>query len=145
MGSFQVEITVQQDIAHTWEYFFNQISNWWPKTFFTSERTLRFQIETYIGGKMFEDFGEGDGLIWGHVIGVDYLHTVDVRGSLTKTFGGPAISFGKFELTAENGSTCISYSCDFIGSIEEKTVQSIEQGWQNLLEEHFKPYCQSRN
>ena len=145
MGSFQVKITVLQDVAHTWEYFFNQISNWWPKSYFTSERTLRFQIETFIGGRMFEDFGEGDGLIWANVIGVDYLKSVDLRGSLTRSFGGPAITFGRFEVSSENGSTTLSYTCDFIGDIESESIESIREGWQSLLEKHFKPYCRSRN
>lgn len=144
MNSFDLSVTVNQDVGHTWEYYFNQIRAWWPKEYFSSPRTKRFIIETYIGGKVYEDFGEGDGLVWGDVIGVDYLTSLEIRGNLNRSFGGPAISFEKFLLKSVQNGTELSYSCDFVGNVHPSTINSLKKGWQELLHTHFKHYCNTR-
>jgi hypothetical protein len=144
MSQFIVEVTVNHNIAHTWEFYFNQINSWWPKEFYSSPRTKQFHIQTFIGGKVYEDYGEGDGLIWGDVIGVDYLKSLELKGNLTRNFGGPVVTFEKYQFLAENGRTKLTYTIDFLGEVKPSTVASLEEGWKNLLQVHFKKYCQSK-
>ena len=144
MRSFTVTTEVDIDIFHAWEFYFNQINGWWPKEYFTSNKTKRFIIETYIGGKAYEDHYEGGGLVWGDVIGVDYPNSLQIRGNLTKEFGGPVMTFEKFDFqTVENG-TRLKYTVDFVGEISARSANSLKNGWQDLLQIHFKKYCSSR-
>ncbi len=142
--SIKIAIIVDQNVAHTWEYYFNQINLWWPRTYFSSPRTKRFLIQTFMGGKAFEDFGEGDGLIWGDVIGVDYLRSLEIRGNLTKAFGGPVLTFEKYEFERVNGKTRLTLSVDFLGIVKESTIQSLKKGWEELLKVHFLNYCREK-
>lgn len=144
MKSFEIELLVPQDLSHTWEYFFNQINGWWPSSYHSSERTKQFLIQTFIGGKVYEDFGEGDGLIWGDVIGVDYLSSLEIKGNLTKSFGGPAITYDKFSFIETTGGTNLRLSVYFIGDVDDKTVKSLKTGWEELIGSHFRQYCQDR-
>lgn len=144
MYSFELSVEVRQDVGHAWEFYFNQLKAWWPKEFYTSERTKRFIIQTFIGGKVYEDFGEGDGLIWGDVVGVDYLKSLEIRGNLTKAFGGPVITFEKFTFEKTATGTRVSYSVDFVGEIKESSVNSLHAGWQDILLNHYKNYCDNR-
>lgn len=142
MSSFEVSVTVAHDKAHAWEYYFNQTNSWWSKEYYTSERTKRFTIDTYIGGQCYEDFGEGSGLLWGDVIGVDYTNWLLIRGNLTKDFGGPAISFEKFTFTEVAPSrTTVTYAVDFIGEISAESAASLKRGWEDILQVKFKAYC----
>ena len=144
MAGFIVQVEIDADIYHGWEYFFNQLNGWWPKDYFTSDKTKRFIIETFVGGKLYEDHGEGCGLIWGDVIGVDYPNSLQVRGNLTQEFGGPSLTFEKFVFISKNGGSLITYSVDFINDVGEKTINTLKSGWEALLKDHFKNYCTNR-
>jgi len=145
MKNIRVSTLIALDQAHTWEYYFNQISGWWPDEFFTSPKTRRFIIQTMIGGKAYEDFGEGEGLVWGEVIGVEYPNSLQIRGNLTKDFGGPVITFEKFSLDpTDKGQTKFTYTCDFVGEIADKAVKSLEDGWKDLIQQRFAAYCKEK-
>lgn len=141
MSSISVEIVVPVNIAHAWEYYFNQVNSWWSKDYHTSPKTKRFIIQAYIGGKVFEDFGEGDGLIWGEVIGADYLHSLDIKGNLTRSFGGPAITFEKFLFEKVETGTKVTYTMDLIGDINDTTIASLKSGWEEILKQKYYRYC----
>ena len=143
--SFEVSVIVPQNQSHAWEYYFNQTNGWWTKEFHTSPSTKRFTIDTYIGGHVYEDYGEGGGLIWGDVIGVKYNEWLLIRGNLSREFGGPAITMEKFSFEAYSTTeTKVIYTCDFIGDIKEKSVQSLHDGWKEILNVHYKNYCLER-
>jgi len=146
MKSIEVSTEIRLDQAHTWEYYFNQINGWWPKEFFTSPKTKRFMIQTKLGGKAFEDFGEGQGLVWGEVIGVDYPACLQIRGNLTKDFGGPVVTFEKISLDkVADDLTRLTYTCDFVGDIKESAVKSLEDGWKDLIQQRFAKYCNDKS
>jgi len=142
MNSFEVSVTVAHDKSHAWEYYFNQTNSWWPKEYHTSPETKRFLIEAYLGGKCYEDFGNGNGLVWGEIIGVDYTKSLLIRGNLAREFGGPAITFEKFTLEPDNqGNTTLTYTCDFVGDISPESVASLKKGWEEILQIKYKGYC----
>jgi len=144
MATITVSTEVKVDLYHAWEYYFNQINGWWPNEYFTSSKTKRFIIDTFIGGKVYEDHAEGGGLVWGDVIGVDYPHVLQIRGNLTREFGGPAITYEKFSFESIESSTRLTYTMDVIGDMSERSIHSLRDGWKVLLQQHFKEYCDKR-
>ena len=80
-------------------------------------------------------------LCGGDVIGVDYLKSLQIRGNLTRDFGGPMLSFEKFVFSPDDDGTTITYTLDAIGNAQESTLQSIKEGWEEILKMHFKNYC----
>ncbi len=144
MSSIIVSTDVEVDIYHAWEYYFNQISSWWPKEYYTSVKTKRFIIDTFIGGKAYEDHGEGGGLVWGDVIGVDYPNGLQLKGNLTREFGGPATTYEKISFEEIVGGTRVTYTADFVGTSTERSIKSLNEGWLELLKKHFKSYCANK-
>ncbi len=142
MKSFEVSVKINHNKAHAWEYYFNQTNSWWSSEYYSSPRTKRFTIDTYIGGKCYEHFGEEGGLVWGEIIGVDYTNWLLIRGNLTRDFGGPAITFEKYTFIEDaDGHTTVTYSIDFVGDIKASGVASLKKGWEEILKVHFKEYC----
>ncbi len=141
MNSFSLEYKIDQPKAIVWDNFFNKINRWWSKELFTSPRTKLFIIDTVIGGRMYEHFGEGEGLVWGDVIGVDCPNSLQVKGMLSGDFGGPAISFDKFIFEGDEAQTTLRFSVEFIGEVSEKTLNSIKTGWEKIFDDHFLPFC----
>lgn len=144
MKGFSVEVVIEADVHHAWEYYFNQINGWWPKEFFTSSKSKRFIIDTFIGGKVYEDHGEGCGLVWGDIIGVDYPSSLQIRGHLTREFGGPTLTFEKFTFIPHDQGAKVRYEIEFVGPIETKSISSLQNGWEDLLQRHFKSYCKKK-
>ncbi len=141
MNSFEVSVVVDHDKAHAWEFYFNQINSWWSTDFHTSPRTKRFAVDTFIGGYAYEDYGEGGGLVWGTVIGVDYTNWLLIQGHLSRDFGGPVITLEKFMFDESQNQTKVTYFCDFIGNIPAKNVLSLKKGWEKIILVHYKNYC----
>jgi len=141
MSNFVLEYTIGLPKAIVWDNFFNKINRWWTSDFYTNPRTKLFIIDTVLGGKMYEHFGEGEGLIWGDVIGVDCPNSLQVRGMLSGEFGGPAMSFEKFKFEEEDNKTKLTYSAEFIGDVNEKTLESLKTGWVTIFKDYFIPFC----
>ncbi len=141
MKSFKLEYRLDKSKEQVWEAFFNELNQWWTSDFHTNSRTKSFHIETKLGGKMYEDFGGGKGLVWGEVIGVDYPRSLQVRGMLSGEFGGPALSYEKFTFDEEAGTTTLTYRVEFIGDITEKSLKSLESGWKTIFADYFIPFC----
>lgn len=139
----QASTKVKGSPDEVWYCFVDHISKWWVKELCASPRTKKFVIEAVLGGMMYEDFGEGEGLVWGHVIGVNKPQQLLVRGNLTSDFGGPAISYDRFSFHQKGNNTVVKYKGEFIGDIETSGLKSLEKGWQDILDNYFKPYCES--
>ncbi len=80
-GSIEVriELMINAPQQRVWDALVNDARHWWPASFYTSERTKRFVLEPRLGGRMFEDFGSGEGLVWFTVNGiVTYLGRVEL-------------------------------------------------------------------
>lgn len=143
-ANFSVQVTVPVNSAHAWEFLFNQIDAWFDKEYHTSPQTKRFVFETYLGGRVYEDFGEGDGLIWANVIGCDYLHTIDMRGYLARRFGGPATTLERFVFENVDAGCQVTYEMDLLGDVNDKTVAQLKEGWEDILQKKYKTYCEQR-
>lgn len=141
MNSFKQDYKIEKPNDYVWDRFFNQLDKWWSSDFYTNPRTVSFKIETKLGGKMYEDFGNEEGLVWGEVIGVDYPNSLQVRGMLSGEFGGPTLSYEKFGFADDDGNTVLSYRAEFIGEVSEKTINSLETGWKTIFGDYFIPFC----
>jgi uncharacterized protein YndB with AHSA1/START domain len=86
-GSYEIDIVIAAPPARVWQAITAETSAWWPKEFHTSEGAKRFVIEPVLGGRVYEDFGEGDGLVWYSVIGVETGRELILAGHLLPPFG----------------------------------------------------------
>ena len=137
-----VEVTINSPLERVWKIITEQTGAWWREDFYTSPKTKNFVIDNKIGGKMYEDFGNGEGLVWADVIGIDAPNVIEFRGNLSPAFGGPAISFLKIELSAVDGATKVSLTDDIFGKIGENAKASMTEGWDLLLGHGLKPYAE---
>jgi hypothetical protein len=121
----------------------NQTTRWWRKDFYTRE-SKGFHIEPRLGGRMYEDRGDGNGLIWANVIGVDPPHSILLVGYLTPPFGGPAHTMFEFVLEPADGdATIVRISDTIFGNISETLAAQMQEGWRLLFEEGLKRHVES--
>lgn len=140
--NYQVEVQIAASKEKVWEALVEKTNEWWSSDYYTNTRTIAFHIEPILGGKMFEDFGNNEGLVWANIIGVDKPNVLQMKGDLSPDFGGPAISFVKIILTEENGITTVQYNESMMGLVNQKTADSLSSGWIKILTEGLKKYVE---
>ena len=136
------KVTIEAEVHRVWKALIEETPRWWLKDFY-SRPNAQFKIEGHLGGRMFEDQGNGCGLIWGNVIGIDPYKSLDIRAYLTSEFGGPALSFMAIRLEAKDNQTIVSVTDTIFGFPSIGTVNSLETGWGQLFHDGLKAYVES--
>lgn len=140
VGSYELEVAIAASPVRVWQALTSESSQWWPKDFHTSERAQRFVIEGVLGGRAYEDFGGGDGLVWFTVIGVEANRELILTGHLLPPFGGPAVTALRITLTAKAKGTLLRVQDDRFGVIGGP---SPVEGWQLVFDGGLRQYVES--
>ena len=140
-----LEIPIKASIHQVWECLTREVRIWWRKDFYTSARTKNFLIEPVVGGMMYEDYGNNEGLLWANVIVVDSPNVIEFKGHLSPQFGGPAISFLRLSLREEKASTVLTLTDTVLGAISENTKNELTSGWKLLYGDSFKKYVEEKH
>ena len=142
-GSMEVriELMINAPQQRVWDALVNDAGKWWPASFHTSERTKRFVLEPRLGGRMFEDFGNGEGLIWFNVNGIESPNYLSLVGYMGPPFGGPAASILRLGLSAAGANeTKLEIIDSLFGQVEGCETES---GWRAIFDEHFRAHVES--
>jgi len=92
---------------------------------------------------MYEDRGDGNGLIWATVIGMDAPKSILFVGYLTAQFGGPAHTMFEFSLEpVDDDATLLRISDTIFGNVNESLAGQMDQGWRQLFEGALKEYVE---
>ncbi len=142
--TIELEIPIKADIGFVWNCLLEDMGIWWRKDFYTSPKTESFIIEPFVGGRMYEDYGGGNGLLWANVMVLDAPHNLEWKGHLSPSFGGPAITFMKLSLTEREGVTILSVKDTTFGNVTENSKDQLTSGWEMLFEDTFKKYVESK-
>lgn len=138
-GSWSLEIRIAATCARVWTALTAESTQWWPMDFVTSERTQQFVIEAKVGGRVFEDFGNGEGLLWYSVVGVNHEKELQLAGHLLPPFGGPAITSLKITLAATAEGTLLTIRDDRFGVLGgEPPVE----GWRLVFDSGLRTYLE---
>ena len=136
----EMEISINAPKAKVWKALIHDTTFWWPKNFYTSPKAKSYHIEAKLGGRMYEDWGDGAGLIWYRVFGIDAPDSIHLEGCMAPPYG-PAHNLLVLRLEENNGATVLKLSDTTIGNIDEKCDK--QAGWKELFEGSFKPYAET--
>lgn len=139
-ASYSLEVMIAATPTRVWQALTTEASAWWPKDFHTSTRAERFVIEPVLGGRVFEDFGGGDGLMWYTVIGVEVEKELVMAGHLLPPFGGPAVTALRLTLSQQSDSTQLKIQDDRFGLLGG---ESPVDGWRMVFDDGLRLYIES--
>ncbi len=150
MGNTEIqttEVTVETSLAaskeRVWTAFTTEIDRWWIKDFNNSPNTQRFVLDAKLGGLMYEDADNDEGLVWATVIGLDQPNNLLLKGLLSPKLGGPAISFINIFLEQSKKKTVIQLSEVILGDISVTLQDEISKRWNQLLNKGLKPFVEA--
>jgi uncharacterized protein YndB with AHSA1/START domain len=142
IGHIELEVRIRAQPQRVWKALVDETSRWWHKDFYTSQEAKGFVIEAKLGGRMYEDWGNGAGQIWYTVTGVEPPRSLSLLGHLTPAFGGPAISMLQLNLKDEGGRTVLHLADTIAGKVNEDKPEFIREGWKTLFEDCLKTYVE---
>ncbi|MEM7355876.1 MAG: SRPBCC domain-containing protein [Acidobacteriota bacterium] len=132
-----LEMRIAADPSKVWQALTSDIGKWWPSEFFcgggsdASER--RFLLEAWPGGRMWEDWGSGDGLLWATVVNVVAGKTLEMSGFQGPAWGGPNAWYSSYALEADGDGTKLRFSESGFGRMAESMLADKETGWRFLF------------
>ncbi|MEM7442274.1 MAG: metalloregulator ArsR/SmtB family transcription factor [Pseudomonadota bacterium] len=131
----EVHIEQAHDIAAPVEIVFdalvNKVSQWWRPPFVHRPETKQLTLEPHLGGRLYEDWGDGDGMVLGFVTTLKRPEELRVTGSIGMR--GPVSGEVRFELAEEHGGTRINLSHQALGVTDEENEANYRGGWEELI------------
>ena len=140
IDTVEMKIVINASREKVWKALTANTTFWWPKSYYSSPKTKAFHIEAKLGGRMYEDWGDGQGLIWYNVFGVDAPEAIHLEGCMAPPYG-PAHTLLVLRLEEKDGATVLKLSDSTIGRTDKCSKES---GWKELFEGAFKPYVENR-
>ena len=134
----EIEIDIDAPPPKVWTALTTHTTQWWPKSFYTGPARA-FHLEPRIGGRLYEDWGGGAGVIWYQVFAINPGVTIDLQGNLAVPFG-PGISLLHLALAAHGTGTRLTVSDSTIGAGGDGTAK--ESGWREVFAEGLKPFVE---
>ena len=132
----EMELTINAPRQKVWDAFLNDAHIWWHKDFYTSKTPAKFVIDSKIGGHMYEDAGNGTGLIWFNILGINPPEMLFAIGYTAPPFGGPAAGLLTFSLEEiDENTTRFKVSDATFGVVTENMAESASSGWTMLFTE----------
>jgi DNA-binding transcriptional ArsR family regulator/uncharacterized protein YndB with AHSA1/START domain len=95
---------------------------WFPHSY-GQERTKAVVMEPWVGGRQYEDWGDGAGHLYGHVTAYDPPRSFSTRGRIM----AGTILDSEYRLTAEDEVTVLNMSKVAVGPMTEEEAGSIEK------------------
>ena len=130
IANFSMSIDIARPPNAVWEALTNRIGAWWPGEFYGGgkEGGRNFVLEAQPGGRMYETWDDGGGVLWGQVVGVKPNEQLQVLGSVFPNWGGPTQWFGTWDLTKRDAGTRLEFSEADVGTVSDASIREKDKG-----------------
>ena len=143
IGRILLEIPIDAPKERVWEALVHEADAWFVRDPGPGPSDKTFTFEPRVGGMMFEDWGDGNGILWGHVILCNAPDAIHVAGDCSPQWGGPNRGIMIWELAETDGVTTLRFEHALYGSVSDETCASYEGGWKIQLEQGLKGHIES--
>jgi len=138
----ELEIRIGARPERVWQALVEEIGRWWHKDFYAGPDPKGFILEPRLGGRMYEDWGNGAGAVWYFVTEIDPPRSLGLSGHMPAAFGGPATSLLRLVLRPEGDGTVLQLADSELRKVTEKARAALEEGWRMLFGE-LKAYVEA--
>lgn len=142
VAQVELEVNLAATPEKVWKALVNDTTRWWPREFCVGNQTRDFIIEPKLGGRMYEDWGDGAGLMWAQVIGIDPPRSIDLIGHLTAGFGGPATTQFRIAIAAKGKGAVLTVSDTLFGNLSDDKCDQTREGWEILFDQALRKYVE---
>ena len=128
---FRFTIELPAAASRAWTALVKEVNAWWPGDFHAAGETSRMILEPKLGGRLYEDAGDGNGVLWYQVIALDAPRSITFSGAIAPPFGGPATTLLRLSLEEISAkTTALEIHDSLFGHIEGCDAQA---GWRQVF------------
>ncbi len=136
--NLHLEVKIKASTEAVWQALTDDIGAWWPSDSLAGSgregATGRFVLEAHPGGRMWEDWGDGNGLLWGNVVNITHGTRLDIVGTTGPEWGGPALWYGSFKVDSDGNGAVFRFSDSGLGRVSAKTTADKTKDWTYLFD-----------
>lgn len=121
------DVTIDAPRQRVWDGIV-RMGDWWPHRFKDGSSV---SFEPVVGGRFWEEWGDGAGALYGTVAKLDAPSHLTVTGPMG--MGGPVVGVWSFDLAEEGGRTVLRYEHRAFGEITEEQRAGYTAGWPEVL------------
>jgi len=138
---FEVLLRTSRDRA--WQGLTAEIGAWWPRHFFTHPNPAGFVLEPFLGGRVYEDWGDTAGVLWGTVVVWVPGQRMTWACEMYPDWSGPGRSFVTFTLEDRGPHTLVKVEDHGICINAHQAGTSLNSGWNELIGTHFRNFIEA--
>ncbi len=141
-----IEVRIDATPEKVWQELTGGIGAWWPSEFYAGgvEGKRSYHLEVTPGGRMYEAWEGGGGVLWGRVATVDPGKTLQIIGHTFPEWGGPSTWFGSWQLSSDAESCVLRFTESTLGRVSNRNLEEKEKGWQFLFGSALKAHVEGK-
>ncbi len=134
----EAEIHLEASPEEVFTALTTELDGWWP---FRSREHARVVYEPHVGGRMYEDWGDGAGMLYGQILVYD-------PPRLSKTLSGsvgndPYTSMNIDAVEPDGQGSLYKKTLILWGGVPEETPGTLRSGIATFMEKNLKPYVEN--
>jgi len=133
----EIEVRIEAPVERVWRAITVETGAWWPHRFKDEGRVV---LEPAVGGRFYEDWGDGRGALYAEVVYLDPPRALCTRGPMGMR--GAASTVKWYRLEEAGGGTVVKVSLHASGDIPDEVAAGYEKGAMAVLTEALKPYVE---
>ncbi|MBZ0263468.1 SRPBCC domain-containing protein [bacterium] len=143
---FQADLSIEVavPVEKLWYAITKGLNDWWPNSFRMGGEGTPMIFEAKVGGRVYEDWGNDEGLLWGTIYTIKSNEMLQVSGELFPPYGGPATTYNTYKVSKTATGSKLDFSESILGAITEKTAMDLEEGWTYLIKGCLKAHLEGR-
>ena len=106
-----------------------RMGEWWPHTF---REGAAVHLEPRVGGRFWEDWGDGDGALYATVTRIHRPELLTCTGPMG--MGTPVTGVWSLALSEADAGTLVRLSHHAVGPIDDETASAYEHGWADVVD-----------
>jgi DNA-binding transcriptional ArsR family regulator/uncharacterized protein YndB with AHSA1/START domain len=138
----RLEVSIAAPRKRVWTSLTKEISRWWPKHFYTHPEPKRFVVEPHVGGRVFEDWGNDAGGLWGIIIQWRPGELMQWACDHFPQCGNAGRCIITVELRDAADGTVVHVHDSGYGRMSDSYAGESESGWRELVGTHLKAYVE---
>jgi uncharacterized protein YndB with AHSA1/START domain len=130
--SVTLEVEQEVTVAAPREKVFEalcRMGEWWPHAF---REGSAVHLEPRVGGRFWEDWGDGDGALYATVTGIRRPELLTCTGPMGMRT--PVTGVWTMELAERDGATLVRLSHHAVGPIDDETRAAYQHGWGEVFD-----------
>jgi hypothetical protein len=144
VARYELEIAIQTSRDKLWRALTQETNAWWLPSFHMVGEDSVVTLRAEAGGHLIEKREGGGSLLWYTVHLVDPGNSLHLVGYSFPEWGGPGTSMLKLAIEDSGDGCKLMISDAHFGHVTDKYLESLKDGWTELLTGGLKTYCEAR-